>query len=89
MLKAYYDRTIIKCGKHAPGCLWKNGIKIEIDLMHQRIIKCCLHKDHSHNLLSKIWNDVVAELREEVGESFVGMQKKTAKTLVNDTRRKA
>ena len=87
------DGAVISCGKHAPGCMRRNGIDLSRaegatlndnveDLMHQWAEKHSVSSDHSHQTPKIIWQDCVSHFCERFGESYVGLSRYQVSKLV-------
>ncbi|KAL3778828.1 hypothetical protein HJC23_002885 [Cyclotella cryptica] len=78
VLKEFDDGTTALTGKHAPGCLRRNG--------KQR--PNAPNPDHLHDPADLIWRDCVAHFTEVVGPNFNGLDKSQIRNLVYHSREK-
>eukprot|EP00804_Cyclotella_cryptica_P015763 CCRYP_013404-RA/>CCRYP_013404-RA protein AED:0.02 eAED:0.02 QI:514/1/1/1/0/0/4/3/393 len=96
VLKEFDDGTTALTGKHAPGCLRRNGKQVPLpstssncsDQMHQWVEQRATHPDHLHDPADLIWRDCVAHFTEVVGPNFNGLDKSQIRNLVYHSREK-
>ena len=96
VLKEFDDGTTAFTGKHAPGCLRRNGKQVPLpstssncsDQMHQWVEQRATHPDHLHDPADLIWRDCVAHFTEVIGPNFNGLDKSQIRNLVYHSREK-
>jgi hypothetical protein len=95
-LKEFDGGTMAFTGKHAPGCLRRNGKQVPLpstssncsDQMHQWVEQRATHPDHLHDPADLIWRDCVAHFTEVIGPNFNGLDKSQIRNLVYHSREK-